>query len=148
MDKENNFTTDPLEKFLDKVSALKDLCEGKIISGGTRGQKVIPKLSYATQGKWTYISNYQAFCKHIGRSYKFLGKYFASKLGTPYQISESEFKLRGSNKINTYKHIENLIYNEEVLCYNCKSPDTVRDDLTNEISCGSCQKSRIVNLWD
>lgn len=132
------------EAFILQVADLKKLCGGEITTN-TRGQKMIPKLSYSTQGKWTYVINYQSLCKHISRSLKFLGKFFASKLGTPYQISETEFKLRGSNKIITYKHIENLLYSEEVLCYNCNSPDTIRDDTLNEIKCTSCQKSRIVN---
>jgi translation initiation factor 2 beta subunit (eIF-2beta)/eIF-5 len=130
--------------FISEVTNLKKLCGGEITSN-TRGQNMIPKLSYSTQGKWTYVINYQSLCKHISRSLKFLGKFFASKLGTPYQISETEFKLRGSNKIITYKHIENLLYTEEVLCYSCKSPDTVRDELSNQIKCTSCQKTRILN---
>lgn len=130
-----------LSDFIEQVQKLKLFCTEQGLTH-TRGQKLIPKLGYSTQGKWTYISNYQALCKHIGRSYKFLGKFFASKLGAPYQISETEFKIRGSNKIITYKHIENLLYTQQVLCHYCNSPDTIRDDSTNEIHCTSCQKNR------
>ena len=134
-----------LSSFLDQVDTLKRLCgpESSSKSASTRGQLVLPKLSYSIQGKWTYVTNYQALCRHIGRSIKFLGRFFASKLGASYEINELEFKLRGSNKTTTYKHIQNLLYEEEVLCSFCKSPDTTREDESNTITCSSCQKQTV-----
>lgn len=104
----------------------------------TRGQKVIPKLIYHPSGKWIIIRNHQALSKYTGRSSKFISKFFSQKLGMPSEITDSEIKFKAGVKLNRFKEIENLFYKEEILCFNCNSPDTLRNQQQSTVTCSSC----------
>lgn len=126
-----------LDEFLKDYTEVKTKCQ-IVNRSKTRGEVVVPKLSYVIAGRSTIIKNYQALCKHTNRSVKFLVKYFASKLGASYELTNNQFKVKLEVKTSKLKEIENLYYKEEVLCTKCKSPDTIREDLSNKVVCSSC----------
>lgn len=126
MDK-NDFLKD-----LDSISLNLENCT--IVS---RAELVVPKLNYQTNGKLTEVFNYSALSKFTNRSLQAIGYFFASRLGVSYEISSERFIFKGDIKHERLRQIENKFYNEQVLCPNCKNPETLR--VGDCVKCLGCQ---------
>ena len=115
------------------------------VATSSRGQKHIPKLTYTVNSKWVIVGNHQALSQFTKRSIKFIAAYFASKLGVSYELEGNDLKYKGAIKLPKFKEIENKFYKEQILCFKCFSPDTIRDESSNAVECLSCFSKRIVS---
>jgi len=104
----------------------------------SRGEQKIPKLAYVNTGKFTHIENGAELCRYTARSLKLLSGFFASRLGSSYEVKENLVILNGSFKQLRLKQIENQFYNQQILCRYCKGPDTKREGAL--IICSICGK--------
>lgn len=117
------------ENFITKV-------QGKKIVEKSRGQKKLPKIEYNIVGKYVYLENYQSYLKFCNRDLSVFIKFMGSKLSTPIESGANHIRFRGNLKLKELKNAEKLFFIKEVLCPNCESPETVRQE--GKIICFAC----------
>jgi translation initiation factor 2 subunit 2 len=97
----------------------------------------------------TLWQNFHTICQFVDRKPSHISSFVCSKLsttGSRVGVAKRQLLFNSCVSLDQIVQVLKLYITEFVLCWNCKSPDTVLNSKTGQLICSSCQRHAAVKL--
>lgn len=132
--------------FDQRLMEFRKLCPRVKEAVSSRAEQVIPRIRLKNSGRYSYVEGISALAKRTRRSEAYLVKLFKIITGAIVEAeSGDQVRIRGNLPERTLKMFYNR-YLENVLCGDCKSPETTMANDSDapegnyERACKNCGK--------